>query len=158
MTTEILRSMLYKGAELVRDIEWVVFDEVSAGGTRRGRGWLAVGAKMSASVAVPCLAVSWRCFGACPWGLCLRLRDGAGGLFALLPCFLNCPQTPAQTSHFVAPSFYQVHYVNDAERGVVWEEVIIMLPAHVNLILLSATVRAAVCAVRRGLAGKATGC
>lgn len=34
----------------------------------------------------------------------------------------------------------QVHYVNDAERGVVWEEVIIMLPAHVNLILLSATV------------------
>jgi len=35
----------------------------------------------------------------------------------------------------------QVHYVNDAERGVVWEEVIIMLPAHVNLILLSATVR-----------------
>ena len=33
-----------------------------------------------------------------------------------------------------------MHYVNDAERGVVWEEVIIMLPAHVNLILLSATV------------------
>ncbi|KAL4444150.1 hypothetical protein ABPG75_011887 [Micractinium tetrahymenae] len=60
MTTEILRSMLYKGAELIRDIEWVIFDEV--------------------------------------------------------------------------------HYVNDAERGVVWEEVIIMLPAHVNLILLSATV------------------
>ena len=30
--------------------------------------------------------------------------------------------------------------MNDAERGVVWEEVIIMLPAHVNLILLSATV------------------
>ena len=30
--------------------------------------------------------------------------------------------------------------MNDAERGVVWEEVIIMLPAHVNLVLLSATV------------------
>lgn len=29
MTTEILRSMLYKGAELIRDIEWVIFDEVS---------------------------------------------------------------------------------------------------------------------------------
>jgi superfamily II RNA helicase len=27
-----------------------------------------------------------------------------------------------------------------AQRGVVWEEVIIMLPAHVNLIMLSATV------------------
>ena len=60
MTTEILRSMLYKGADSIRDIEWVVFDEV--------------------------------------------------------------------------------HYVNDVERGVVWEEVIIMLPEHVNLVLLSATV------------------
>ena len=59
MTTEILRSMLYRGADIVRDIEWVVFDEV--------------------------------------------------------------------------------HYVNDSERGVVWEEVIIMLPEHVNMIFLSAT-------------------
>jgi antiviral helicase SKI2 len=60
MTTEILRSMLYRGADLIRDVEFVIFDEV--------------------------------------------------------------------------------HYVNDADRGVVWEEVIIMLPAHVTLILLSATV------------------
>lgn len=28
MTTEILRSMLYKGADLIRDVEFVVFDEV----------------------------------------------------------------------------------------------------------------------------------
>jgi hypothetical protein len=28
MTTEILRSMLYRGADLIRDIEWVIFDEV----------------------------------------------------------------------------------------------------------------------------------
>ncbi|KAJ9095673.1 hypothetical protein QFC21_005545 [Naganishia friedmannii] len=60
MTTEILRSMLYRGADLIRDVEFVIFDEV--------------------------------------------------------------------------------HYVNDAERGVVWEEVIIMLPEHINIILLSATV------------------
>ena len=60
MTTEILRSMLYRGADLIRDVEFVIFDEV--------------------------------------------------------------------------------HYVNDFERGVVWEEVIIMLPEHVTLILLSATV------------------
>ncbi|EEB08946.2 ski complex RNA helicase Ski2 [Schizosaccharomyces japonicus yFS275] len=60
MTTEILRSMLYRGSDLIRDVEFVIFDEV--------------------------------------------------------------------------------HYVNDLERGVVWEEVIIMLPAHVTLILLSATV------------------
>ena len=60
MTTEILRSMLYRGADLIRDVEFVIFDEV--------------------------------------------------------------------------------HYVSDAERGVVWEEVIIMLPDHVNIVLLSATV------------------
>lgn len=60
MTTEILRSMLYNGSDVLRDLEWVIFDEV--------------------------------------------------------------------------------HYINDAERGVVWEEVLIMLPEHVNIILLSATV------------------
>lgn len=59
MTTEILRSMLYRGSDTIKDIEWVIFDEV--------------------------------------------------------------------------------HYVNDAERGVVWEEVIIMLPDRINLIFLSAT-------------------
>ena len=59
MTTEILRSMLYRGSDIVRDVEFVVFDEV--------------------------------------------------------------------------------HYVNDAERGVVWEEVIIMLPERINMIFLSAT-------------------
>ena len=36
--------------------------------------------------------------------------------------------------------FDEVHYINDSERGVVWEEVLIMLPQHVNVILLSATV------------------
>ncbi|XP_061885977.1 helicase SKI2W [Entelurus aequoreus] len=60
MTTEILRSMLYNGSEVIRDLEWVIFDEV--------------------------------------------------------------------------------HYINDAERGVVWEEVLIMLPDHISIILLSATV------------------
>lgn len=60
MTTEILRSMLYNGSDVIRDLEWVIFDEV--------------------------------------------------------------------------------HYINDSERGVVWEEVLIMLPQHVNIILLSATV------------------
>lgn len=60
MTTEVLRTMLYRGATLLRDVEFVIFDEV--------------------------------------------------------------------------------HYVNDLERGVVWEEVIIMLPSHVNIVLLSATV------------------
>lgn len=29
MTTEILRSMLYRGSEIARDLEYVIFDEVS---------------------------------------------------------------------------------------------------------------------------------
>jgi superfamily II RNA helicase len=36
--------------------------------------------------------------------------------------------------------FDEVHYVSDADRGVVWEEVLIMLPAHVGIVMLSATV------------------
>ncbi len=31
MTTEILRSMLHKGADMIRDVEWVIFDEVGVG-------------------------------------------------------------------------------------------------------------------------------
>ena len=42
MTTEILRSMLYRGADLIRDVEFVIFDEVhyvndiDRGGVGRG--------------------------------------------------------------------------------------------------------------------------
>ena len=64
MTTEILRSMLFKGAELVREVAFVIFDEV--------------------------------------------------------------------------------HYMRDLERGVVWEETIILLPTTVTLIFLSATISNAV--------------
>ena len=28
MTTEILRSMLYRGSEVMREVKWVIFDEV----------------------------------------------------------------------------------------------------------------------------------
>ena len=59
MTTEILRSMLYRGADIIRDVECVIFDEA--------------------------------------------------------------------------------HYISDDKRGVVWEEIIIMLPATINMVFLSAT-------------------
>ena len=36
--------------------------------------------------------------------------------------------------------FDEVHYISDDDRGIVYEEVIIMLPPHVNIIMLSATV------------------
>ncbi|XP_066297951.1 exosome RNA helicase MTR4-like [Branchiostoma lanceolatum] len=60
MTTEILRSMLYRGSELMREVAWVVFDEI--------------------------------------------------------------------------------HYMRDKERGVVWEETIILLPDNVHYVFLSATI------------------
>ncbi|CAH8641963.1 unnamed protein product [Heterobilharzia americana] len=34
----------------------------------------------------------------------------------------------------------EVHYINDPERGYVWEQIMIMLPKHVLLVMLSATV------------------
>ncbi|KAG2185026.1 hypothetical protein INT43_000939 [Umbelopsis isabellina] len=60
MTTEILRSMLYRGSEIMREVAWVVFDEI--------------------------------------------------------------------------------HYMRDSERGVVWEETIILLPHSVRYVFLSATI------------------
>ena len=60
MTTEILRSMLYKGGEIIKEMAWVIFDEV--------------------------------------------------------------------------------HYMRDKERGVVWEETIILLPSVVKYVFLSATI------------------
>jgi antiviral helicase SKI2 len=60
MTTEILRNMLYRGADSIKNIEWIVFDEI--------------------------------------------------------------------------------HYINNDSRGVVWEESIIMLPDHIGIVMLSATV------------------
>ena len=60
MTTEILRSMLYKGSEIMREVQWVIFDEI--------------------------------------------------------------------------------HYMRDSERGVVWEETIILLPDNVRYVFLSATI------------------
>lgn len=36
--------------------------------------------------------------------------------------------------------FDEVHYINDAERGSVWEQAILLLPPQVQLIMLSATI------------------
>jgi superfamily II RNA helicase len=34
----------------------------------------------------------------------------------------------------------EVHYINDPERGKVWEETILMLPLHIQMVMLSATI------------------
>ena len=38
--------------------------------------------------------------------------------------------------------FDEVHYINDQERGQTWEKTILMLPQHVQLVMLSATIDA----------------
>ena len=35
--------------------------------------------------------------------------------------------------------FDEIHYINDPERGKVWEETIMMLPQHIQMVMLSAT-------------------
>ena len=36
--------------------------------------------------------------------------------------------------------FDEVHYINDADRGTVWEECFMLLPSHIQLVMLSATI------------------
>lgn len=36
--------------------------------------------------------------------------------------------------------FDEIHYINDLDRGKVWEESIILLPNHIKLVMLSATI------------------
>ena len=38
--------------------------------------------------------------------------------------------------------FDEVHYINDADRGQVWEKTILMLPPHIQMVMLSATIDA----------------
>jgi superfamily II RNA helicase len=38
--------------------------------------------------------------------------------------------------------FDEVHYINDSDRGQVWEKTILMLPPHVQMVMLSATIDA----------------
>lgn len=36
--------------------------------------------------------------------------------------------------------FDEVHYINDSDRGTIWEETIMLLPKHIQMIMLSATI------------------
>jgi superfamily II RNA helicase len=42
-------------------------------------------------------------------------------------------------TELAAVVFDEIHYINDAERGQVWEKTILMLPDHVQMVMLSAT-------------------
>jgi len=43
-------------------------------------------------------------------------------------------------TELAAVVFDEVHYINDAERGSVWEQAILLLPPQVQLLMLSATI------------------
>jgi replicative superfamily II helicase len=49
MTTEILRSMIYRGSELLREVAWVIFDEVHYMQVRQwiGSSWMVITAQYS---------------------------------------------------------------------------------------------------------------
>jgi len=60
-------------------------------------------------------------------------------------CGCNSPTLPLLfemdfENDLAAVVFDEVHYINDAERGSVWEQAILLLPPQVQLILLSATI------------------
>ena len=43
-------------------------------------------------------------------------------------------------NELTAVVFDEIHYINDLDRGKVWEETIMMLPSHIQFIMLSATI------------------
>lgn len=102
MTTEILRSMLYKGADLIRDVEFVIFDEVhyvndaevctreSSGVTNRLMSSVVSFGKRSSSC-YPSMSTLYSCLLRCPT---LRsLPTGSGQSFFV---WLGAPQADEQ--------------------------------------------------------------
>jgi len=58
---------------------------------------------------------------------------------------VDCTTIPLQfemnfQSELAAVVFDEIHYINDQDRGKVWEETIMFLPNHVQMIMLSATI------------------
>ena len=50
------------------------------------------------------------------------------------------PSEVGDTRRLRAQIFDEIHYMRDKERGVVWEESIVLLPSKVRFIFLSATI------------------
>ncbi|MBI4354653.1 MAG: DEAD/DEAH box helicase [Candidatus Omnitrophica bacterium] len=49
-------------------------------------------------------------------------------------------EDPARLARCAWVIFDEVHYLDDPERGTVWEEAILFTPSHINLLALSATI------------------
>lgn len=53
---------------------------------------------------------------------------------------INTNSINLEISEIGAVIFDEVHYINDPDRGKVWEEVIVLLPREITLVMLSATI------------------
>lgn len=60
MTTEILRSMLYRGSEIIREVAWVVYDEIHY---MRDSGTQLLYIFIKATDFFTCLYRTWCCLG-----------------------------------------------------------------------------------------------
>lgn len=100
---QILRSMLYRGSEIMREVAWVIFDEIHY--------------MRDAGVYRSINRQTCREF----WNL-----SNAMSFMRMLNCCIDYNQ-----SH----GFPWI-----PERGVVWEETIILLPDNVHYVFLSATI------------------
>ena len=49
-------------------------------------------------------------------------------------------EDPARLARYAWIIFDEIHYLDDPERGTVWEESLLFTPAHMNLLFLSATI------------------
>src|SRR3989338_5435738 len=49
-------------------------------------------------------------------------------------------EDPARLARYAWIIFDEIHYLDDPERGTVWEESLLFTPAHMNLLCLSATI------------------
>lgn len=60
----------------------------------------------------------------------------------LLNNLMGVGSTDINLVDLAAVIFDEVHYINDPDRGKTWEQTILMLPPHIQLVMLSATIDA----------------
>jgi superfamily II RNA helicase len=71
----------------------------------------------------------------------VTIQPGAPLLIMTTEIFRNTIfEDPARLAGFDFVIFDEVHYLDDRERGTVWEEAIIYAPPHIRVVALSATV------------------
>lgn len=124
MTTEILRSMLYRGSSTTCEAQLIVFDEIHYLRSAADQTQLAMGVCMFRQTPPGGLESSQHALFTCKrrrWPL-------TDVVMLLLPC---------RTSRRGPDS---VKCCRDKERGVVWEECIIMMPKQARFVFLSATI------------------